>query len=114
MVRDSELPNPGAGADIVTLRNGHWALAYNDIEDGRHSLAVSISTDEGRTWAHTRHLERDVRDKGVATRSHYPSITEGRDGSLHVVYSYHHNDREGAPNKTIKYVHLNEAWIRQQ
>jgi len=46
-VRDSELPNPGSGADIVTLRNGHWVLAYNDTEDGRHSLAVSLSTDDG-------------------------------------------------------------------
>ena len=50
MVRDSELPNEGSGADIVSLKNGNWVLAYNDTEDGRHSLAVSISTDEGLTW----------------------------------------------------------------
>jgi len=113
-VRDSELPNPGSGADIVTLRNGHWVLAYNDTEDGRHSLAVSISTDEGKTWEYTRHLERDMRSRNVATRSAYPSIIQGRDGTLHVVYSYHHNDQKGAPNKTIKYTQFNEAWVRQQ
>jgi len=113
-VRDSELPNPGSGADIVTLRNGHWILAYNDTEDGRGSLAVSISTDEGKTWKHTRHLEKDMRNKAVATRSHYPSIIQGRDSALHVVYSYHHNDRKGAPNKTIKYTRFDEAWIERK
>ncbi|MHC4555851.1 MAG: sialidase family protein [Planctomycetota bacterium] len=111
-VRDSELPNPGSGADLVTLRNGHWVLAYNDTEDGRHSLAVSISTNEGKTWEYTRHLERDLRDKNITTRSAYPSIIQGRNDILHVVYSYHHNDRKGEPNKTIKYVKFNEAWVK--
>ncbi len=64
-VRDSELPNPGSGADIVTLRNGHWVLAYNDTEKGRHSLAVSLSTDEGKTWSHTRHLEHSDSEEGA-------------------------------------------------
>jgi predicted neuraminidase len=110
-VRDSELPNPGSGADVVTLANGHWIIVYNDTQDGRASLAVSLSTDEGKTWAFTRHLENDTRDKSVATRSHYPSIIQGRDGTLHVVYSYHHNDRGNAPSKTIKYARFNEAWV---
>ncbi len=112
-VRDSELPNPGSGADIVTMQNGHWALAYNDTEDGRHSLAVSISTNEGKNWQYTRHLERDLRERKTATGSAYPSIIQGRDGTLHVVYSYHHKDRKGGPNKTIKYVRFNEAWVKQ-
>ena len=110
LVKDSELPNPGAGADVVTLKNGHWALAYNDTEDGRHSLAISLSTDGGETWPHTRHLEHDMRDR-QATRSHYPSIIQGRDGALHVVYSYHHNDRGEAPHKTVKYARFTEDWI---
>jgi predicted neuraminidase len=113
-VRDSELHNPGSGADLVTLRNGHWVLAYNDTEDGRHSLAVSISTNEGRSWEYTRHLERDMRSRDIATSSGYPSIIQGLDDTLHVVYSYHHKDRGGAPNKTIKYVRFNEEWIRQE
>jgi predicted neuraminidase len=112
-IRDSSLPNPGSGADIVTMQNGHWALAYNDTEDGRHSLAVSISTDEGVNWQHTRHLERDLRDRQIATSSGYPSIIQGRDGTLHVVYSYHHKDRKGGPSKTIKYVQFDEAWVKR-
>ena len=111
MVTDSNLPNPGSGADIVTMQNGHWALAYNDTESGRYSLAISISADEGRTWPYTRHLERDMRDRQIATSSAYPSIIQGRDGTLHVVYSYHRNDRQGGPSKTIKYARFNEAWV---
>ena len=113
-VKDSDLPNPGSGADIVTLRNGHWVLAYNDTEDGRHSLAVSISTDEGKSWQYTRHIERDMRSRSIATSSGYPSIIQGHDDTLHVVYSYHHRDRKDEPHKTIKYVQFNEEWIRQK
>ena len=112
-VRDSELPNPGSGADIVTMKNGHWALTYNDTEEGRHSLAISISTDEGKSWRYTRHLELDTRDRNIATSSAYPSIIQGRGDVLHVVYSYHHKDRKGAPHKTIKYARFNEAWVMQ-
>lgn len=110
-VRDSELPNPGSGADIVTLANGDWVLAYNDTESGRHSLAVSLSADQGRTWTRTRHLEQDLRGQ-AATRSHYPSIIQGRDGALHVVYSFHRNDRGQEPAKTVKYARFPQVWLR--
>jgi predicted neuraminidase len=106
-VKDSELPNPGSGADIVTLRNGHWVLAYNDTEKGRHSLAVSLSTDEGKTWSHTRHLEHSDSEEGAPTGA-YPSIIQAADGSLHVVYSYHSRD-----GKTIKHVRFTEAWLAE-
>ncbi len=106
-VRDSELPNPGSGADIVTLRNGHWALAYNDTERGRESLAVSLSTDEGRTWSHTRHLESGSSDKSSPAAA-YPSIIQSADDSLHVVYSFH------GTSKTIKHAHFTESWLQGQ
>lgn len=107
-VRDSELPNPGSGADVVTLRSGHWVLAYNDTEKGRHSLAVSLSTDEGKTWPHTRHLEHSDSEQGAPTGA-YPSIIQAADGSLHVVYSYH-----SKAGKTIKHVRFTEAWILEK
>jgi len=113
MVRDSQLPNEGSGADVLTLKNGHWVLAYNDTEDGRHSLAVSISTDEGKTWTRTRHLEFDNRDLNIATQSSYPSIIEGKEGAIHVIYSYHRRDMKGSPNETIKYARINEQWIME-
>lgn len=117
-VKDTELPNPGSGAEIRTLANGHWILVSNDTESGRHSLAVQISADEGRTWKWKRHLEYDPPGP-AAGRYHYPSVIEARDGSLHVSYSHHlastpdlPRDAEGQPaSKSIKHAHFNEAWV---
>lgn len=116
-VSDSELPNPGSGAEIIGLRNGHWALIYNDTERGRNSLAVAISDDEGKTWRWRRHLEYDP-PGAEAGAYHYPSLIQARDGTLHASYSYHLNRREvtkdaaGNPQrKTIKHAHFNEAWV---
>lgn len=116
-VTDSALPNPGSGAEVINLRNGRWALIYNDTESGRHSLAVSISDDESKTWRWTRHLELDP-PGADAGRYHYPTIIQARDGSLHASYSYHisqnkaQKDAGGKPmHKTIKHAHFNEAWV---
>ena len=118
-VVDSSIPNPGSGAEVISLRNGHWALIYNDTERGRNSLAVSISTDEGQTWRWKRHLELDPAGP-EAGAFHYPSIIQARDGSLHASYSYHLNrkdvslDAEGKPaRKSIKHAHFNEEWVMQ-
>ena len=118
-VVDSSIPNPGSGAEIISLSNGHWVLIYNDTEQGRNSLAVAISTDEGKTWEWKRHLEFEPVGP-EAGAFHYPSIIEARDGSLHASYSYHLNkkdmplDAEGKPGrKSIKHAHFNEEWIMQ-
>jgi predicted neuraminidase len=117
-VTDSDLPNPGSGAEVIRLRNGNWLLISNDSERGRGSLAVQISDDEGATWKWKRHLE--LEKQGSTTEQyHYPSIIQGKDGTIHATYSYHRTkpnqprDQEREPAaKTIKYVHFNEAWVR--
>jgi predicted neuraminidase len=109
-VEDSDLPNPGSGCDLVTTRNGHWLLVYNDSERGRHSLAAAISDDEGKTWKWKRRLELDSREDGAA-RSHYPAVIQGSDGTFHLVYSHHFEDRPER-RRTVKYARFNEAWIR--
>jgi hypothetical protein len=110
LVRDSQLPNPGSGADIVTLHNGHWVLAYNDTEEGRHSLAVALSTDEGKSWPWIRHLEKDP--SGEHLSAAYPAIIEGRDSIIHITYSYSREDRRGQPHETIRYACITEEWIK--
>jgi predicted neuraminidase len=116
-VKDSEFPNPGSGAEINSLKNGHWILISNDTERGRNSLAVQISDDEGKTWKWKRHLELDLAADSAGSY-HYPSITQAKDGTLHASYSYHlgkqdvGKDADGLPaNKTIKHAHFNEAWV---
>ncbi len=118
-VTDSLHPNPGSGAEIIGLRNGHWALVSNDTDNGRHSLSVRISDDEGTTWRWSRHLEY-APSGPEAGAYHYPSIIQARDGTLHVSYSYHLNrralprDADGDPAaKTIKHARFNEAWVQE-
>lgn len=104
-VTDSNIPNPGSGADLITLRNGHWMFIGNDTEVGRNSLAVWLSEDEGKTWPHRRHLEQNP------SRSFsfgYPSLLEARDGTVHAAYSVH------APEgKTIVHVEFNLEWLKE-
>jgi predicted neuraminidase len=118
-VTDSDLPNPGSGAEIISLRNGHWVLISNDTERGRHSLCVQISDDEAKTWKWRRHLEYDPPGP-EAGAFHYPSIIQAKDGTLHASYSYHlarknlPRDVDGDPAaKSIKHAHFNEAWVMQ-
>ena len=100
----TDLPNPGSGLDAARLASGHWLLVYNDTTKGRNQLAVSLSADEGRTWKWTRHLE-----KHDAGSYHYPAVVQGRDGTIHVVYSYF------VPGgRTMKHAAFNEAWAKQK
>jgi predicted neuraminidase len=66
--------------------------------------------DEGKTWPHTRHLEHSPKEEGSPSGA-YPSIIQGEDGSLHVVYSYSRNE-PGQTQKTIKHARFTELWIR--
>jgi predicted neuraminidase len=107
-VEDSELLNPGSGSDVVTLANGHWLIAYNDTEDGRHSLAVSISTDEGKSWGYTRHL---LLDQPGGDTGAYPSVIQGKDGRIHVVYSFAGQRKEGERSANIIHAAFEEDWV---
>jgi predicted neuraminidase len=112
-VIDTELPNPGSALEAIALKDGTWAMVYNDTEQGRWSLVIALSDDEGRTWRWRRHLERDTRESGRGS-FHYPSIIQSRDESLHVTYSYFLNHLpEGAPRKAIKHARFNAAWVKQ-
>ncbi len=97
-----ELPNPGSGLDAVRLQNGHWALVCNDTTEGRNRLTVLVSTDEGRSWNRSRHLENQPEGS-----FHYPAIMQSKDGLIHVVYSYF---SEGG--KSMKHAKFDENWVQ--
>jgi predicted neuraminidase len=103
-VVDSSFPNPGAGIEAIRLASGRWLLVYNDLTRGRHSLAVSVSGDEGATWTSTRHLERA--GAGEA-QFHYPSIIQAADGWIHVTYT---SSRPGR-GSTITHARFTEDWL---
>jgi predicted neuraminidase len=79
---DTDLPNPHAAVDMVKLRDGRIALAYNDSPHVRTPLTLALSEDEGETWPHKRVL---IHEPG--REFHYPAIIEGTDGLLHVTYT---------------------------
>lgn len=100
----TDMPNPGSGLDGVRLANGHWLLVYNDTTKGRNSLVVSISDDEGKTWKWNRHLEKEPKGS-----FHYPTVIQGRDGTIHAVYSYFVDG-----GKSMKHAAFDEAWVQAQ
>ncbi|MCB1099448.1 MAG: exo-alpha-sialidase [Verrucomicrobiae bacterium] len=103
------LKNPGSGLEVMKVADGRCVAIYNDTEDDRNQLAVSLSTDEGQTWPHTRYLEKVEKGKG---RFHYPSIIQTRDGQLHATYSYFVPTPEGE-RKSIKHAKFSLEWTEQ-
>jgi hypothetical protein len=109
IAKDDILPNPGAGFDVVTLDNGDWLIAFNDLEDGRFDLTVAISDDEGQSWRWKKRVEYDDRGE-LATASHYPSVIAAN-GQVHLIYSFHRKDTTSG--KTIKYASFPINWVKQ-
>ncbi len=107
--KDDILPNPGAGFDMVTLASGEWLIVFNNQEDGRFDLTVAISDDEGASWKWQKRIEHDESER--PTSSHYPSVAQGADGTIHVSYSFHRNDIK--PGRTIKYAAFAASWVKE-
>ncbi len=94
--------HPGGGVEVLLLKSGNLALVSNNKEKKpRDKLAISISTDQGRTWKWTRQLEDTP-----GGRFDYPSITQADDGTIHVSYSWN--------LRTIKHAEFNEEWVQQK
>ncbi|MCG3198231.1 MAG: hypothetical protein GHCLOJNM_02725 [bacterium] len=102
---DSDVPNPGSSLEVIVLKDGRWVMILNDTEQGRHSLALWLSDDEGATWKWKRHLELTEPGQGSFA---YPSLIEGSDGQLHMTYT--HAVKEG---KTIKHAAVGVEWIQK-
>ena len=85
----SEVENNQSGTDAVTLKDGRHALIYNNFETlpltkkgVRTPCSIALS-DDGQTWRHVLTLE----DSPIDQYS-YPAIIQGRDGTLHCVYTW--------------------------
>lgn len=99
----SGLPNPNAGTDAVTLKDGRQFLVYNhtvrggEFPSGRNMLNVAVSTD-GKSWKPMMTLERD---RGEYS---YPAIIQAADGRVHVVYTWR--------RQSVKHVVVDPAQIK--
>ena len=108
VAHSTDIPNPDSSLEVIALSNGRWVMAFNDTEEGRHSLALAMSDDEGVSWKWKRHLE--LSDPATGGRNHYPSLLQSKDGLIHVSYS-HQSPETGL--QSIKHAVLNQQWIEQ-
>ena len=76
-----DLPNPSAGTDAVTLRDGRHLLVYNHTPKGRTPLNVAVTRD-GRAWEEVHVLEREPGEYS------YPAIIQTADGLVHITYTW--------------------------
>ena len=91
------LPNPTSGIDAVTLRDGRQLLVYNQTNQGRSPLNVSLSRD-GKLWEAALVLESDPGEYS------YPAVIQGRDGRVHITYTW--------KRERIKHVVIDPAKLR--
>lgn len=78
----TKLPNPSAGTDALTLKNGWQLVVYNPTVEGRNKLNVAISKD-GKKWTDALILENE--EKGEFS---YPAIIQAADNKIHITYTY--------------------------
>ena len=96
--RPIDLPNPNSGIDAVRLRDGRIILAYNHTKSGRTPLNLALSKDG-------EHFQMFSVLEGQPGEYSYPAIIQGRDGDLHITYTW---------NRTrIRYVRLPLAEVPQ-
>jgi predicted neuraminidase len=77
----TSLPNPNAGIDAVTLRDGRHLIVYNHTTQGRSPLNIALSRD-GRKWEAALVLESEAGEYS------YPAVIQAPDGVVHITYTW--------------------------
>ncbi|HET7697913.1 MAG TPA: sialidase family protein [Vicinamibacterales bacterium] len=77
----TSLPNPSAGTDALTLRDGRHLIVYNHTPKGRTPLNVALSRD-GTTWEAALVLEDQPGEYS------YPAVIQAPDGMVHITYTW--------------------------
>ena len=101
-----DIENNQSGTDAVSLQDGRHALIYNNFETlpltkkgVRTPCSIALSPD-GTNWQHALTLE----DSPIDQYS-YPAIIQGKDGTLHCVYTWR---RQRVAYKQIDLKKLNQ------
>jgi len=83
----SILPNPSAGIDAVSLKDGRQLLVYNHSSRGRSKLNVAVSKN-GKEWKAALKLEDGKTIGGRSAYGAYPGAIQSADGMVHIVYTW--------------------------
>ncbi len=101
------LPNNNSGTDAITLQDGRHLIVFNDFRTlpgqrrgPRTPLSIALSED-GVTWYRAAVLE----DSPVKEYS-YPSVIQGEDGMIHIVYTWR--------RQRIKYVKIDPLKLQMR
>jgi alpha-L-rhamnosidase len=83
------LPNPNAGTDAVTLRDGRQLLVYNHTQrnsrnayDGSRTMLNVAVSDDGEAWKAAVLLENSPGEYS------YPAVIQTSDGLVHITYTW--------------------------
>ena len=74
-------PNPNAGTDAVTLKDGRQLLVYNHTTTSRSPLNIAVSVD-GKEWQAALVLENE---RGEFS---YPAVIQSKDGLVQITYTW--------------------------
>ena len=77
-----DLPNPNAGTDALTLKDGRHLIVFNPVEKGRSPLSVALSPD-GLAWKRVLDLETEEK-----CEFSYPAVIQTSDGKVHITYTW--------------------------
>jgi predicted neuraminidase len=77
----TDLPNPNAGTDALTLDDGRHLIVYNHTQRGRTPLNVAVSAD-GQKWQAALVLESEPGEYS------YPAVIQTADGLVHISYTW--------------------------
>jgi len=94
-VKRRDLPQPNSGFDTLRLSSGRIILVFHNNPENTHSLAISISEDEGKSFSLKKVIEEDKKRKFL-----YPSVIQDARGKIHIVYTVN--------KKEIRHVVLRE------
>jgi predicted neuraminidase len=77
----TDLLNPNAGTDALTLVDGRHLLVSNPVAKGRTPLTVALS-DDGKAWRTVLTLEDQPGEYS------YPAVIQSKDGLVHITYTW--------------------------
>ncbi|MBH54112.1 MAG: sialidase [Opitutaceae bacterium] len=105
-IESTILPNPSAGTDALSLKDGRQLLVYNHTTreteiPSRQTLNVAIANN-GFNWKTVLTLEKETgarpRDKRHWGEYSYPAVIQTHDGKVHITYTF---NREGIKHVVI-------------
>ncbi len=84
----TNLPNPNAGIEVITLHDGRHLLIYNHLGAGktgwgRRGLLNLAISDDGKQWRKVAVLEQEEKSEFS-----YPAIIQTADGLVHMTYTW--------------------------